>query len=572
MPGRPLIGVVICLCLTTGARGVAAQQREATVMIRMEADVTVTLPASEWESGPTEQRPGERFSGSGFLVSPDGYVLTSSHVLHPTHLTNRRDITDIEAPISEMSVRRLEVVLPHVEAVAHPHTLYAVLVADDPIHDLAVLRVQGPELPYLVLSDSSGLSPGEPVAAWGFPQGDWNEYVTSEGLIEPPPVTAFAGNVLTIKTHPTEGLPADVPYLQVTTPFHPGNSGGPVTDRDGYVVGMAQAGYRDPAGHTVEALREAIAVDEIKRFLDRNGLSTILPVVRLSPGIRFDLPTKGLRFELPVEFADTSASRLALDSGPSLAPIALLVDRIHTPWDLLTLERALLDGRTFRGGLPGTLLSDRPQRWRPEQRSKTGLAQLETDKVGRMLYAIVDLGAEKVVARYVGPSDDVAYNFGILRESLKSLSATPLMPRPLRRPLEARLATSFNLPESAPVRRVPVGFSVDYLFNAVGCDGVAAPSGGLSALLDGDFTVQLRAVWWSSDVEMSRITAACLGPNENRLRRSSVLYDVPQITETVVRSANGRPVLLQFTAPEEKVAFVEGAFESWIDSVSAAQP
>ena len=155
-------------------------------------------------------------------------------------------------------------------------------------------------------------------------------------------VSASTGTVAVLREGGAAGLPATVPYVQFTAPINPGNSGGPLTDRDGNVVGVVQAKVRQ-----AEGVAFAIAVDEVKRFLERTGIDAALPVARLALGPVFDFADKGIRMRVPAGFADASMSRTRIDSASSLGPLQLIVDRVASPWDVARMERALLEESAF---------------------------------------------------------------------------------------------------------------------------------------------------------------------------------------------------------------------------------
>ncbi len=134
--------------------------------------------------------------GSGFIISEDGYILTNNHVI---------------ADADEIIVR-----------LADRSELQAKLVGTDPRTDVALLKVEGKNLPTVKLGKAKDLKVGEWVLAIGSPFG-FDHSVTS-GI-----VSAKGRN-----------LPNDnyVPFIQTDVAINPGNSGGPLFNLDGEVVGI----------------------------------------------------------------------------------------------------------------------------------------------------------------------------------------------------------------------------------------------------------------------------------------------------------------------------------------------
>ena len=208
-----------------------AYSRAVTSVVETIGPAVVSIHTGE---GKKDSEFEPRGTGSGFVITPDGYILTNSHVA--------------------ASAREVRVIF------VDGHKREATLIGHDPSTDLAVLRVNATGLPYATLIDSSGLRVGQLVIALGNPLGFQSTVSTG--------VVSSLGRALRSQ----DGRLIEN-IIQHTAPLNPGNSGGPLLDSRGRVIGIntaiiAQAqgiGFSIPASTARSVVPQLLAKGRVER-------------------------------------------------------------------------------------------------------------------------------------------------------------------------------------------------------------------------------------------------------------------------------------------------------------------
>jgi len=234
--------------------------------------------------------------GSGFIISADGYILTNNHVV--------ADADEITVRLPDRSEHK------------------AKLVGTDPNSDVALLKIDGKDLPSVLIGSSENLKVGEWVLAVGSPFG-FDHSVTA-GIV------SAKGRSL-----PNENY---VPFIQTDVAINPGNSGGPLFNLQGEVVGINSQIFTRSGGFM--GLSFAIPIDvamnvanQLKESgtVNRGYLGVIIQEVSRDLAESF-----GLEKPIGALVIDVSPDSAAAKGGLQVGDIVISVDKhpVNTSSDL----------------------------------------------------------------------------------------------------------------------------------------------------------------------------------------------------------------------------------------------
>jgi len=288
--------------------------------------------------------------------------------------------------------------------------------------------------------------------------------------------------------------------------------------------------------------------------------------VRLGPVQRFE--EKGIALPLPEGLTDASPFRSRVESDPASAAVALRIDRSVSPWTTRQIESALVETNVLermsveghesqpvsRVGSAGLLLG-----------RANGKAADEPN--ARMHYAILDLGGEQLVARYVGSAEQLAYNESVFVGSLVNLEGQRLMNGEAI-PVDAlEWSRAAPAPSSVPM---PSGWVLEPSA-PLPCTGLPQPGAIAAAYPGGDVTLALRAaVWNAGTVVPEEAAAACSArraAGASYASRADWLGVSYAIEGVFVQLGTQQVAQLEVIAPVQKGPLARALLAAWIKTV-----
>jgi len=201
------------------ARGVIQGYRNDGKTAEPGRPATVDLPANN---------PRTTFSGTGFFLGTAGFVLTNQHVV---------------ARCQDATIRQFD-----------GSVTSATILASDAANDLAILKSAAKPNSFARFRGGPDVRRGDDVVAVGFPMSD---VLSSGGAVTNGTVSALSG--------PKD----DSRLLQISVPIQPGNSGGPLLDQSGNVVGITSSGFRGEMQDVNFAIKSSVA----RSFLETHSVS-----------------------------------------------------------------------------------------------------------------------------------------------------------------------------------------------------------------------------------------------------------------------------------------------------------
>jgi 2-alkenal reductase len=283
-PLPPVAGAATPVAVGPGAKPLTGNGFDPKAIYARRSPGVVTIVAVYGTDAATAQKA----LGSGFVVSPKGYIVTNSHVI----------TTAGDGAVAQPADR------VYVEFQDHDR-VEAKIVGWDVFDDVGLIRVapSAHALAPVPLGDSAAVTVGEPVAAIGSPFGNEN---------------SLAVGVVSATKRSIGSLTSDfnlVDAIQTDALINHGNSGGPLFDARGRVIGIT-AQIRSTSGNA-EGVGFAVAINSVKRSMQQliaNGSVSYAYV-----GVKTEdlTPALAKRFDYPVELGAVITS--VVDGGPAAA-------------------------------------------------------------------------------------------------------------------------------------------------------------------------------------------------------------------------------------------------------------
>jgi serine protease Do len=265
----------------------------------VQVDVTGYGPTDDADGSTTADIARQHSLGSGVIVDPDGYIITNAHVVEGAQ---RIRVILNKPPNSPTSVL----------GAGNKSIFEAKLIGTHTESDLALLKIDATGLPFMPVDPTRAVRQGELVIALGSPEGLENS------------VTMGVVSSVARQADPNRAMV----YIQTDAPINRGNSGGPLVDIDGYLVGIntfifSSSGGSEGLGFAIPAKAVKFVYERLRKqgHVDRGEIGAMAQAITptLAEGLRLPINSG-------VIIADVSPGGPAESAGMKVEDIVLTVD------------------------------------------------------------------------------------------------------------------------------------------------------------------------------------------------------------------------------------------------------
>jgi len=257
-----MIRWAICLALFFQAFGLCFAEDTLAPLVKRTVSAVVTIKTLKKTANSV---------GSGFVINPQGFIITNDHVV------------DKEDKVQVLFVKVVKG--KHVQG----KELLGRVILHEPKLDIAVIQVPAQNMPVLTIGNSEDVQQGDTVIAIGSPLGISN--TVTKGII--------SNNDLEINGDS---------YIQSDVMLDSGNSGGPLIDQEGYVIGVNTLVLKDPQKKNSQKISCSIPINRVANLLAKKGIpfavnstnhkdaftksTAIANVTKEEPSNKFSIPLK----------------------------------------------------------------------------------------------------------------------------------------------------------------------------------------------------------------------------------------------------------------------------------------
>ena len=281
--------------------------------------INITATSDPNFFGQTTQTAG---AGSGFILTPDGYIVTNYHVVG--------DADTVKVTLY------------------NGDSYDAQYIGGDEDYDIAVIKIEATDLPNVTLGNSDSLNVGDHVLAVGNPLGELT-FSMSGGMVSS-----------VNRTINVDGTPFNM--IQTDTSINPGNSGGPLFNSYGEVIGIVSAKYSSYSNTTVEGIGFAIPINDVVSLVKdimTNGYVTNKAYMGITPQTMTAQMAQQYRYDVTegVFVCSVDPDSAADKAGLKLGDVITKMDdkTISSYEDLVAAKKSYSAGDTvtltvYRGG------------------------------------------------------------------------------------------------------------------------------------------------------------------------------------------------------------------------------